>query len=543
METAFSWRNRRFRPRTGSGDVTMLVYHYQDCKENPKAFYYAAYETLRWKKHVKMVLALVTLYLLLDGLASGYLWIATTPNSTGGSVVEAPGMPGGRDPAFDDSFNPDPDLLHLNYLNDVCIQEKESVISWSYNSSRVDRSLVLTQDMPESLLIQYLSECPDVDIFLPSSIRDHGYCEDGMAYVKYLRARALPAWVFDMRFRKQGKLVTYFDLCPKSALLFMNHYWNDLPQRADFPKEKKIILMPNVEMYELQADHYRRVDYIFAKTQDAFHRINSWYAQQGNPRGTKIIYTQHTSSDPTLLARLLARHNASFGPIKPKNFASFSFLHVNGRSVHKNTKAIMDCWKSRPDFPKLSIYAKDTKSKAHYDALFGSKAPPANIDYHYGEEVGPIDFGKILAEASVILCPSSMEGFGHYINQARAAGALVATTDGFPMNEFVDRESGVLIDAELYKPSIWNKDFWSMGQIMGRHYKVVRNWRVASGMEWVVTPEAICRSVDQMLHMTPFEREARAKEGQQRYLSQMQFFTQRMFAFRMELREVLDSLP
>lgn len=41
--------------------------------------------------------------------------------------------------------------------------------------------------------------------------------------------------------------------------------------------------------------------------------------------------------------------------------------------------------------------------------------------------------------------------YGHYINQARAAGALVATTNGSPMNELIDNASGVLIDATLLR--------------------------------------------------------------------------------------------
>ncbi|KAF0698995.1 Aste57867_10417 [Aphanomyces stellatus] len=536
METAANWRKRRFRPRTGSGE--MLAYFAQDCKENPKALYYSLYESVRLKQLLKALVVLVALYLFLDTVPTSYMWM-TMP------IVDTPALLLGRDAAsmtFDTNFNAETDLLHLINLNDVCVEEKESVISWAYNSSTVDRSLVLTPDMDPNDLLRALSECPDVDIFLPASIRDHGYCEDGMAYVKYLHARALPAWVFDMEFQSsQGKTITYFDLCPKSALLFMNHYWYDLPARPSFPPTKKIIMMPNVEMYELTAAHYRRVDYIFAKTQDAFLRINAWYTQDGNPRNVKVIYTQHTSSDPTLLARLRAQADPAAFPIQPKNFSAFSVLHVNGRSVHKNTRAVLDCWRTRPDFPKLSIYAKDERSKRHYDTLFRSSAP-TNIDYHFGEEVDPLKFGKLLAEASVILCPSAMEGFGHYINQARAAGALVATTNGYPMNEFVDDDSGVLIDAELFKPPIWNSDFWSLGQVMGRHYKVVRNWRIASGMEWVVTPGAICDAVDRMLQMTPAEREGRAKEGLQRYLTQLQYFQQTMFAFRVEVRDVVDEL-
>jgi hypothetical protein len=50
--------------------------------------------------------------------------------------------------------------------------------------------------------------------------------------------------------------------------------------------------------------------------------------------------------------------------------------------------------------------------------------------------------------SGVHLCPSREEGFGHYINEARALGALVMTTNWAPMNELVQDHFGVLISCQ-----------------------------------------------------------------------------------------------
>jgi len=56
------------------------------------------------------------------------------------------------------------------------------IISYKYKSDLVNEEELTFQDDPN--LYQVLSQCPSVDVYLPSGIRGHGYCEDGMAYVK-----------------------------------------------------------------------------------------------------------------------------------------------------------------------------------------------------------------------------------------------------------------------------------------------------------------------------------------------------------------------
>ena len=58
------------------------------------------------------------------------------------------------------------------------------------------------------------------------------------------------------------------------------------------------------------------------------------------------------------------------------------------------------------------------------------------------------------------VCCSDAEGFGHYINEGRAHGALVrtVTTDAAPMNELVDESCGLLVAPSEYggtAPAPW----------------------------------------------------------------------------------------
>jgi hypothetical protein len=45
-------------------------------------------------------------------------------------------------------------------------------------------------------------------------------------------------------------------------------------------------------------------------------------------------------------------------------------------------------------------------------------------------------------------CCLALQGFGHYINEARASGAFIISTDHPPMNELVPAKIGLLISPD-----------------------------------------------------------------------------------------------
>ncbi|TYZ69282.1 hypothetical protein PybrP1_007077 [[Pythium] brassicae (nom. inval.)] len=85
---------------------------------------------------------------------------------------------------------PAADLLHFSLLQAACLEHTESVLPWTYARPGPDQEdaaknlaeHIIYRDNPR--LLDVLRQCPEVDVYLPASIRGHGYCEDAVAYAK-----------------------------------------------------------------------------------------------------------------------------------------------------------------------------------------------------------------------------------------------------------------------------------------------------------------------------------------------------------------------
>jgi glycosyltransferase involved in cell wall biosynthesis len=338
-----------------------------------------------------------------------------------------------------------------------------------------------------------------------------------------LNSRLLPLWALEVKlFDPQlGRDVDYFDLCPKTPMIFFNHYWEGVPSMPRWPETKPVYLMPNIEMFELTAAHYWRVDVVLCKTQECYDRVTQWYQQEGSPRDPKVFYTKHTSSDQTQFARKRLGEDA----IKPKDFADIKFLHTAGTSSAKGTQQLLECWVLVPGLPPLDVYI-DNKP---FDLLFQPKFrrmlkySRSPVDLHVGL-VERSAFTKMTAEAAFFMCPSTSEGYGHYINQARASGAVVVTTDLSPMNELITNETGVLIPVERRKhPKM----------VLGGAYRGQHGLKDADGLvAWFRGP-AVCEAVKELVSSTTSEQRAAMGENARRaYHEDTTFFANAMQELR-----------
>lgn len=185
---------------------------------------------------------------------------------------------------------------------------------------------------------------------------------------------------------------------------------------------------------------------------------------------------------------------------------------------------MLECWLSRPDFPTLELFIDDVGYQERHNDTHEQVTNASNIVL-LNRRMLPLEFGKAIAESSFFLCPSIMEGYGHYINQARAASGMIITTDAAPMNELVeDGVSGVLVSATTYRDS---------NQFLGGASKKKHALQKVPGMVANVKTEEICRAVERVVFRTSVaQREAMARRAREEYHADTAFFAREMLRLR-----------
>ncbi len=177
---------------------------------------------------------------------------------------------------------------------------------------------------------------------------------------------------------------------------------------------RRNVLMPNPEWFlPAWIAFLPRFERVLCKSRHAvqiFERL-----------GCRTLYTGFTSEDR--LDRAVPREDA--------------FLHLAGRSSAKGTRILLDAWCRHPEWPRLTVV--QCARKAH-------GLPRAdNIEHRLGY-VRDDELRRLQNAHRFHICPSEVEGFGHYIAEAMSVGAVVITTDAAPMNELVTPQCGVLLE-------------------------------------------------------------------------------------------------
>jgi Glycosyl transferases group 1 len=180
-----------------------------------------------------------------------------------------------------------------------------------------------------------------------------------------------------------------------------------------FPIARHNVLMPHPEWFvKRDLDAFAGIQRVFALTHHAvpiFQRL-----------GAPVDFVSFTSED---------RRDASV----PRERA---FFHLAGRSANKGTARLLDLWRLHPEWPLLTVVQNPRSATPG--------APAANIR-HLIDYLDDAQLRQLQNSHRFHLCPSEAEGFGHYLVEAMAIGAVTLTLDAAPMNEMVTPERGVCI--------------------------------------------------------------------------------------------------
>ncbi|KAI8812900.1 hypothetical protein BJ742DRAFT_866235 [Cladochytrium replicatum] len=316
------------------------------------------------------------------------------------------------------------------------------------------------------------NSCFPIEITTQQNARSMGHCSDFVQYIYHAGARLSP-YFRDKNFWKE-----HMKRCPNSI-----HLWGEYPDR-EFFKTRGIrnLWMPNVEQVPIdQADLFPLTDAFIAKTRHA-QRVITEYLEKFNI-SVPVRYMSHSSPDGLIGAEHVKR---DFN----------KFFHGFGHSGLKGTSELAICWNKHPEWPTLTFVGDSVDELLQY---FNDNVPPANVILH--KRLGIEEMRIVQREHAVHLCPSVREGYGHYINDARAMGALILTTDFGPMNEFVNHDTGILIPHNGYNDEVDIKLFPHVDIHTQVH----------------MTPEFICDTVEKAIKMPLEERERRGNLARAAY--------------------------
>lgn len=170
----------------------------------------------------------------------------------------------------------------------------------------------------------------------------------------------------------------------------------------------------------------------------------------------EIIYTKFRTPN-----KILKIHNKKY------DINNLKFVHINGKSAFKQTDIVIKTFIEYPELGNIDIICNEGYYGYQYiqktnilnddekKQLFDNKYKNINfIKYRLNEE----EYNKYHEDSYVHICPSLVEGYGHYINEARNSKSIIITLDKLPMNELINKNNGILIRAkDRYYQGYWGE--------------------------------------------------------------------------------------
>jgi len=293
----------------------------------------------------------------------------------------------------------------------------------------------------------------------------------------------------------------------------------EIPSYLLMPHAHLNVLIPNQEWYyKTWVPYVGTLDRIWTKSRYALDIYRSLMSEQGGNGTRQVNYLGWKSSDygegmePEL--------SDSWIEAGEEGQDSEIWLHVCGKSIYKQTQVIIDAWK--PEYPVLEIIYSPRDVK-------GLVVREQDNLVYFTERLTHDQLVDKMRTRRVHLCPSETEGFGHYLHEAMSVGALIISTRGPPMNEWiydsgdwdvvetsgVTPDNGVLVDCKK-KPVV---------QKLGSRY--------------IISPEKMSAAVERVMAMSVSERQRLGQQARQDYLSNLASFESRLQDF---LKDLVDTI-
>jgi hypothetical protein len=192
---------------------------------------------------------------------------------------------------------------------------------------------------------------------------------------------------------------------------------------------KKKILMINHELFnqnEEELEVLREIDIIISRTEIGYNFAEE--IKKKNNLKYEIRLIKFTSDFPVIKIE--------------KDYTRI--LHSAGEHHWKQTDSIIKCWKKYNDFPEIIITCTD---QCYRNIMKLLKDIPNNVKI-YNKLIPYNEYIELKNKIGYHLCPSIVEGYGHYLNEARKVKSLVITSNMAPMNELINKQSGILLNCD-----------------------------------------------------------------------------------------------
>lgn len=292
-------------------------------------------------------------------------------------------------------------------------------------------------------------------------------------------------------------------------------------------KAKQNWLLVNQEYLNEPLKYLKQIDLFLCKSLYALSLVNTDIIQKYNLNRGKSMYIGHTSISPTFIFdgvmngnKLIRDNKLMNNKLMNDNKDEYVFMHTAGQSPFKNTKLLIKVWeKIHKKYPMYKLWVT---CKSYCSWNVDKNLLQSKNGIVYNTFIDSKTFEKLQEKCICYVCPSLVEGYGHYINEGRASGCAIITTNAPPMNELVvDGKNGLLIPVKKSIPSSDITHFYSK-------YIDIYNIKCVNSEAYLISFNDLYNTIEKFI-LLPFHKKIEmCNESRNMYLQDNYNFQKRL---------------